>query len=106
LEFAVLFQSTWNFQMRTTLVKPVNAANRFSRPAGGLPVWSRALPGSSMKFWPPPEFLAALKMTTWAVGFPAYICALLNAHTRTFEKEPLAEKPNMFADMYRPSGQM
>ena len=51
-------------------------------------------------------FFAALKETTCAVGAPAYICALLNAHTRAFEKEPLAEKPNMLADMYMPSGQM
>jgi hypothetical protein len=87
-------------------VNPVSAAKRFSRPAGGVPVWSRALLGSRVKFMPPPETLAALKVTTWAVGAPAYICALLNAHTRTFENEPLAEKPNMLADMYSASGQM
>jgi hypothetical protein len=63
-------------------------------PGGGVPVWSRALLGRIVK-----SALGALKVTTWTVGLPAYICALLSANTRLPMNAPPAAKPNMLADM-------
>src|SRR5438445_792158 len=64
---------------------------RFGRPAGGVPVCRRALLGMIVKSPPP-----TLKETTFTVGLMAYICALLNAQTRTPWKVDPAPKEKRF----------
>src|SRR4051794_6293175 len=60
VEFAVFAQSTWNLKTRTRLVQPHTELNRFSRPAGGVPAWSRALLGRSENMLTPLLALATL----------------------------------------------
>ena len=45
-------------------------------PAGGVPVWSRALAGMTVKSADGPE-----KSTTCGAGSPLYICCLFSAQT-------------------------
>src|SRR5205823_9379881 len=58
VEFAGAVQSAWNFQTRTRSAQHHVGANRFGRPAGGVPVCARALLGRrvntehSVRPWP------------------------------------------------------
>src|SRR5688572_11393300 len=73
----MLFQSTWNLYTPTALRKFEVEMKRFGRPAGGVPVCSLALLGTTVKS-PPPRS----NWTIWTVGLPAYIWALLNTQAR------------------------
>src|SRR5438270_1517454 len=102
VELAVFVQSTWNFHTLTRSVWLQTDVKRSGLPAGGVPVWARALLGSIEKTRLLLTLEGASNETTWAVA-PASIRARFSAHTRTLMKPPFARNPNMFADMYRPS---